>query len=157
MSERPRELGHRARLAVGHHGPTGRGELVEIDPVELAAVGPEYPLAQHGVVAGAPGEDVLGGEEVDGAAHEVCPHHPSLDQQVREDRRVERTQPRPEPDERLLRFLRLEPAEVRDGVGHRNVGAIEQQLPGQRGAVERAVIENGGGHETTIAGKAVRI
>ena len=66
-----------------------------------------------------------------------------LGQQVRERRRVERAQPRPEPDERFLRFLRLQAAQVRDGVEDRQVGAIEQQLPGERRAVERPGVENG--------------
>ena len=116
---------------------------------------PEYPLAQHGVVAGPPGQGVVGGEEVDGAAHEVGPHHAPPGQQVRERRRVERAQPRPEPDERFLRFLRLQAAQVRDGVEDRHVGAVEQQLPGERRAVQRPVVENG--HRPTVAGDAVSV
>ncbi|MEU7919576.1 hypothetical protein [Micromonospora zamorensis] len=47
------------------------------------------------------------------------------------------------PDEWFLRFLCLQAAEVRDGVEDRQVGAIEQQLPGERRAVERPRVENG--------------
>src|SRR3712207_7515127 len=38
----------------------------------------------------------------------------------------------PEPDEGFLRFLRLESAQVRDGVEHRQVGPVQQPLPGER-------------------------
>ncbi|MDX6346780.1 MAG: hypothetical protein QOF84_1570 [Streptomyces sp.] len=58
-------------------------------------------------------------------------NHAPPDKQVREHRRVERAQPRPELDERFLWFLRLQTAEVRDAVEDRYVGAIEQQLPGE--------------------------
>ena len=32
---------------------------------------------------------------------------------------------------------------MRDGVEHRHIGPIEQQLPGKRRAVERAGVQNG--------------
>jgi hypothetical protein len=70
------------------------------------------------------------------------PHHAAPGQQVREHRRVERAQPRPEPDERFLRLLRLQAAQVPDGVEDQQVRAIEQQLPGQRRAVERPGVQN---------------
>ncbi|GAA1646629.1 hypothetical protein GCM10009733_049670 [Nonomuraea maheshkhaliensis] len=73
-----------------------------------------------------PGHDVVGREEVHRTAHEDGAHHAASRQQVRERRRVERAQPRPEPGERLLRLLRLQPAQVRDGVEDRQIGAIEQ-------------------------------
>ncbi len=124
-------------MAVGHHGPARRGEFVQVHPGQFAAVGPDRPLAQHAVVAGPPGQGVLGGDQVHGAAHQVGPHRAPVGQQVREHRGVERAQPRPEPDERFLRFLRLQAAQVGDGVEHGQVGAFEQQLPGERRAVER--------------------
>ena len=106
-------------------------------------------------MAGPPGQDVVGGEEVDGTAHEVGPHHAPPGQQVREGRRVERAQPRPEPDERFLRFLRLQAAQVRDGVEDRQAGVVEQQLPGERRAVERPVVENG--HPVTPSDRRILI
>ncbi|GAA2799473.1 hypothetical protein GCM10020219_083280 [Nonomuraea dietziae] len=90
---------------------------------------------------------------MDGAAHEVGPDHAPPGQQGREHRRVERAQPRPEPDERFLRFLRLQSAQVRDGVEDRHVRAIEQQLPRQGRAVERPGVENGHrGHAARVVG-----
>ncbi|GAA1693660.1 hypothetical protein GCM10009680_36610 [Streptomyces yatensis] len=100
-------------------------------------------------MTGPPGQRVIGGQQVDGAAHEVGPYQAAPAQQVREDGRVERAQPRPEPDERLLRLLCLHAAQVRDGVEDRYVGAIEQQLAGERGAAQRPVAENG--HRVTAA------
>ncbi|GGU11302.1 hypothetical protein GCM10010256_83490 [Streptomyces coeruleorubidus] len=94
-------------------------------------------------MAGPPGHKVVGGDEVDGAAHEMGPNHTPPGQQFRQRRRFERPQPGPEPDERFLRFLRLETAQVGDGVEHRQVGAVEEQLPRESRAVERPGIENG--------------
>jgi hypothetical protein len=122
----PRQFGHRAGLLVGHDSPAGRGEFGEVHVGQFAAVVPEHPLAEHGVVAGAPGQGVIGGEQVDGAAHEMGPHDAPFDQQVGERCGVERAQPGPESDERLLRFLRLQAAQVRDGIEDRQVGAVEQ-------------------------------
>jgi hypothetical protein len=39
----------------------------------------------------------VGGDEVDRASHEVHPHDLPADEQVREHRRIEHAQPRPEP------------------------------------------------------------
>ena len=132
-----------AGLAVGEDRAGHRRQLGHVDAVELAAVDPDHPLAQHVLVPGPPGEDVGGGDEVDGAPHEVNPHHLPPFEQLRERRRVEPAQPGPEPDERLLRLLRLQAAQVRDGVEDRQVGPVEQQLPGERGAVERAGVQHG--------------
>lgn len=137
VGEHAPELGHRARGAVGHHLRGRRRELVEVDPVEFAAVQPEHPLAEHRVVPGPPGEGVVGGDQVHRASNEVGPHHPPIDEQARQRGGVELAQPRPEPDERSLRLLGLQATEVRDGVEDGDVGPIEQGLAGERRAVER--------------------
>ncbi|GAA2768284.1 hypothetical protein GCM10010103_73260 [Streptomyces paradoxus] len=46
-------------------------------------------------------------------------------------------------------MLRLEAAQACDGVEDREVGAVEEQLPGEGGAVERPGVENG--HRCTSA------
>ncbi|TCO60743.1 hypothetical protein EV192_103318 [Actinocrispum wychmicini] len=154
VSNCPRELARRARFVVGHHRPARCRELVEIHSVEFLAVGPENPLAQHGIVAGPPRQCVLGGEQVHGASHEMGSDHATSDQHVRELRRVERAQPRPETDERFLRLLRLHAAQVLDRVDGRHVGAVEQQLPGECRAVECPGVQDR--HVITFAWIAAR-
>ena len=153
IGEAPGDLAHRAGLPVGHHRPAGRRELVEVDPVEFAAVDAQDPLAQHRGVAGPPGQDVVGGQEMDGAAHEVGPHHLPSGQQHLQLSGIERVHPGPEPDERLLRLLGLQPAEMRDGVEDGQVGAIEEELPGERRPVERPAVQEGHGREIAFGSR----
>ncbi len=73
---------------------------------------------------------------MDGPAHEMNPHNPPLLKKFVESLRREPLNTRPEPNERFLRFLRLQAAEMGDGVSRRQVAAVKQQLPGERRAVE---------------------
>ena len=83
-------------------------------------------------------------DQVDRAAHEVGAHHALAARAGASSAGgVERAQPRPEADERLLRLLRLQAAQVRDGVEDRQVGAVEQELPGEGRPVQRAGVEDG--------------
>ena len=117
--------------------------------LEFAPVDAHDLLEQHGVEPGPPGEGVLGGDQVHGASHEVEPDHTAFGQQVGQLPGLEGAHARPEPDERLLGFLRLEPAEAGHGLHGRPVRRLQKRLPGQGGAVERPVVQHGrglGGH-----------
>ncbi len=71
------------------------------------------------------------------AAHEQRPHRRARLQQAGEFFRREPAQPGPHTDVGFLRLLGLQPDEVLDEVEHRAVGAGEQVLAGEQGAVER--------------------
>lgn len=139
------ELGHGAGPLVGHDRAAGGGDLVHVDAGQFAPVGSQYSPAQHGVVAGPPGERVAGGDEVDGAPHQVGADHHATGQRSVELPGFEIGQAGPQPGEGFLRILRLQAAQMGHCLRHGAVAAREQVLAGEGGAVEGTGVEDSHG------------
>jgi hypothetical protein len=109
-----------------------------------------------------PREEVLRRDEMDRPAHQRRAHDLTLRGQPPQLLGRELLQPRPQPDERRLRDLRLHPREARNSVERRDALALQQQLPREGGAVEGAVRELHGwmvkqrAHDARAQGSAFR-
>ena len=124
--------------------------LVEPDAAELAPQRADHALAQQLRDHRPEREAVARGHEVHGGAHQHDPHRLAPLQQPVELGRVEALQPRPEPDERRLRLLRLHPGEVLEHARHRERRALEQVLAGEQRPVQRAAVEDPLGHVRSL-------
>ena len=139
--------------------PGGGGQLGQVDagqpPAELAARHPLPDRLQHRPQRQA----VPGGDQVDGRALQRDPDRAPVGQRRAQLGRVEAVQPRPQPDVRVLRLLRLQADQVLDGVQRRSPDPAQQQLPVQQRPVERAVAEHGeishAGHRRAGCGQIV--
>jgi hypothetical protein len=75
---------------------------------------------------------------VDGPSLHDEPHDGTLGQELLQVLNPEADPPRPQADVRVTRLLRLQPHQVSDHVGGAGVGALEQELPLERGSVQGA-------------------
>ena len=83
-------------------------------------------------------DHVVDAVQVQGAAHGGRAEQRLVEDQRRQLVDAKTHEPAPEPDIRVVRLLRLQPAQELDALDDAAIGALEQHLPGQRGAVERA-------------------
>jgi hypothetical protein len=89
-------------------------------------------LVQHGLEERPEGQAVVGGHEVDRRSHHHGPDHLPVEQELAQLLRPEPFEPRPQPDVRVQRDLRLHADQVADGPEHGESPPIQQQLARQR-------------------------
>jgi hypothetical protein len=100
------------------------------------SVPPVAPLPHQGLEQGAEADEILGGQQVDGVAHEVGTHHGPFGQKIFELLMTEAGEPRPQTYVRSQRGLGLQAGQVPDRRPGRHRGPAQQQLALQRGAVK---------------------
>ncbi len=128
-----------------------RGELGQVDADQVLPEVPGQVPGQQGLVQRAETEVVRGVDQVDRVAHQVSAEHGPFGNQVLQLLMTEAGQPRPQPDVRRQRGLRLQAGQAADRGegGHR--GPVEQELAVQRGAVQRPQAQPAVGHARAFA------
>ena len=96
---------------------------------------------------------VVGGQEMEGAAHERRPHDAAFVDRRGQLVRLEALEWRPEPQVGRTRLLSLHPGEPANGVDEIDCAPLEQQLPRQGRAAELASGQDGlvTGHLYTLS------
>ena len=146
----PSTEGRATQRSVGQDLATGGDERLDVDVPEAAGERARgEPTGQRGLRPGSQRERVARGHEVDGRAHQRGSDRPTVLDRRSELAGVEAVQPRPEPDVRRQRRLRLHANEVLDLVEGGRGHAFEQVLAGEQGAVEGARSE----HRPTLANR----
>ena len=115
----------------------GLHDLVGLGAMQLLGVDGQFSI-QSGLANRADPARILARHQEDRAAQRGHPHYLALAHQVIEFGRTKALDPRPQPEERRLRFLRLTAhAPVKD-FQHRQVDPRQQELSRQQGAVPLA-------------------
>ena len=119
-----------------------RDEPVDVDAFESPSEGPvEHPL-DHRLDERPEERSIANGREVDRPTHERQPDGLTIDEQPPELVRVEAFDARPQADVRGKRPLRLEPEQQLGHVRGLRPRPLEQELAGERGAVQRPPAEH---------------
>jgi hypothetical protein len=121
-------------------------DLVQVESVQRLAVVPAQAPLAYDLDEGPKLEAVRRGHEVDRRAHEDDADGAPFLQEPGEHVRIEPLEPRPQADVWGLRRLRLHADEVVERLGGRDPRALEQELPGEERAVQRAPAERLGSH-----------
>ena len=129
----------RVRGLRGEQAATGREHLRQVEAGEVAGEGAaqEHPLEDRLDERAQP-QRVVGGDEVDGRAHERGPDRAAIDDGVGQLGRIEARQARPQADVRRQRGLGLQADEVLERRLDRHRPPLEQQLAGEQGTTEGA-------------------
>ena len=144
LRQRAAERGGRARR-LGEDGAAGRHDLRHVDAAELLGeLAAREALLEHRLVHRAPGEEVVGGRQVQRGAHQRRAQHLVGLEQRDQLRGLEALQPRPQAVERRGRLLALHAGEVLDRLARAQRRAAQQQLALEQGAVELAGAEDRG-------------
>jgi hypothetical protein len=120
----PRELDHRRQV-----------DVLECRPV--LQVTPQLSL-EDGLHQRTQQQTVVAAHEMDRPAHHTDPHHLPALEQLGQRVRPEALQSGPETGVGVVRHLRLHADEVLDGCERRQRRPLEQQLPLERGPVQRS-------------------
>jgi hypothetical protein len=139
----------RAELGPGerpflHQRPTGAQEVLNIQPLQplgLRAAG------VNGAQMGRPhhrvqSQIVTTDHQMDRGPHQCSAHGLPFGDQPGQVLRPETFQPGPEPDIWIIGLLCLHPHQAFDHLGHRQLPAVQQQLPLEERAVERALAQH---------------
>src|SRR6185436_12440567 len=130
---------------------------LQIHPRQLPAVGAarEQVALLHRLQHRPQGQAVAGADEVDRRPHQRQPHHLPLHQQRRQLVGAEAAQARPQGVVGRLGRLRLQPHQVVDDVDRRHRPALQEELTGQQGPVQRPGLQHGrvlgGSHAKELA------
>ena len=97
-------------------------------------------------------QGVVGGHEVDRAAHHHDPDQRTVREQHAHGHGIEVGESRPEGEVRIERVLRLEPDEVKHRLERGRGRPFEEQLPGERGSIQVGVRERVDCHQSCTLG-----
>jgi hypothetical protein len=143
VAERLRDLGVAAR-PVGQESTHALGRPLQLAiVVALHAPRPRLPLLAQGEHQR---PEVATRDDVDRVSHQRRLHEAAPLERAGQRVALEALQPRPEPDVRGGRVLRLEAADLLHGARQRQRLALEQELAGQQRAVQVASGEDALGH-----------
>ncbi len=123
---------------------TGLDDGIQVDAAQVrreVAVPPELRLEDR-LSQRAEQKAVIGRDQVDRPAHDADSHDVAVLEQLRERLRPELGEPRPEAGVRVVRHLGLQADEMPHRVERRQLGALEQQLAGERRPVQRPFPED---------------
>ena len=150
---------HGAQLRPGHRlaGECSPGELqhrgqVGTDQMRRELRVPGELRVEHRLHQRPQEQRVVGGHEVDRAAHHHDPDQRTVLEQHADGHGIEVGESRPEGEVRIERVLRLEPDEVTHRLERGRGRPFEEQLPGERGSIQVGVRERVDCHQGCTLG-----
>ncbi len=131
------QVGKYARLLLKQH-TTPRPDRIEVEARQALAIGAFQATLDHSLEQRAHRQAVARAHQVDGRSHQRDPHSLAVGEQLGQLGMLEAFQPRPQADIGRVGRLRLHADKMIDHIDRRHRNALEQVLPRQQRAVERA-------------------